>query len=154
MLSTMGICYTFDEDNREGRLGTNPCYTIRYYTPGIRTRLVDRYVIEDGYMWFKVKSVKQIATQKSTSYCLEVTDDSTEPVFMLSSGLYTHNCRLLSDTSKLDAFINSIGGTALSVGSCETASFWIAKPSLLCATSSSGTSKKDCFQTTRTGLLS
>ncbi len=119
MLSTMGICYTFDEDNREGRLGTNPCYTIRYYTPGIRTRLVDRYVIEDGYMWFKVKSVKQIATQKSTSYCLEVTDDSTEPVFMLSSGLYTHNCRLLSDTSKLDAFINSIGGTALSVGSCR-----------------------------------
>lgn len=28
-------------------------------------------------------------------------------------------CRLLSDTSKLDAFINSIGGTALSVGSCR-----------------------------------
>lgn len=28
-------------------------------------------------------------------------------------------CRLLSDTSKLDAFINSIGGTALSVGSVQ-----------------------------------
>ena len=28
-------------------------------------------------------------------------------------------CRLLSDTQKLDAFINSIGGTALSVGSCR-----------------------------------
>ena len=28
-------------------------------------------------------------------------------------------CRLLSDTNKLDAFINSIGGTALSVGSCR-----------------------------------
>lgn len=28
-------------------------------------------------------------------------------------------CRLLSDTSKLDAFINSIGGTALSVGSAR-----------------------------------
>lgn len=28
-------------------------------------------------------------------------------------------CRLLSDTSKLDAFINSIGGTALSVGSIK-----------------------------------
>lgn len=28
-------------------------------------------------------------------------------------------CRLLSDTSKLSGFINSIGGTALSVGSCQ-----------------------------------
>lgn len=28
-------------------------------------------------------------------------------------------CRLLSDTSKLDAFINSIGGTALSIGSVQ-----------------------------------
>lgn len=28
-------------------------------------------------------------------------------------------CRLLSDTQKLDAFVNSIGGTALSVGSCR-----------------------------------
>lgn len=28
-------------------------------------------------------------------------------------------CRLLSDTSKLDAFINSIGGTALSIGSVK-----------------------------------
>ena len=28
-------------------------------------------------------------------------------------------CRLLSDTNKLDAFVNSIGGTALSVGSCR-----------------------------------
>lgn len=28
-------------------------------------------------------------------------------------------CRLLSETNKLDAFVNSIGGTALSVGSCR-----------------------------------
>ena len=42
-----------------------------------------------------------------------------DPIFMLASGLHTHNCRLLSDTKKLDAFINSIGGTALSVGSCR-----------------------------------
>ena len=33
-------------------------------------------------------------------------------------GVLSNCCRLLSDTKKLDAFINSIGGTALSVGSC------------------------------------
>lgn len=34
-------------------------------------------------------------------------------------GILSNCCRLLSDTAKLDAFINSIGGTALSVGSCR-----------------------------------
>ncbi len=34
-------------------------------------------------------------------------------------GVLSNFCRLLSDTQKLDAFINSIGGTALSVGSCR-----------------------------------
>lgn len=34
-------------------------------------------------------------------------------------GVLSNCCRLLSDSSKLDAFINSIGGTALSVGSCR-----------------------------------
>lgn len=34
-------------------------------------------------------------------------------------GTLSNCCRLLSDTKKLDAFINSIGGTALSVGSCR-----------------------------------
>lgn len=34
-------------------------------------------------------------------------------------GILSNCCRLLSETQKLDAFINSIGGTALSVGSCR-----------------------------------
>ena len=34
-------------------------------------------------------------------------------------GILSNCCRLLSNTNKLDAFINSIGGTALSVGSCR-----------------------------------
>lgn len=41
--------------------------------------------------------------------------------FFISDNVYTLSncCRLLSQTNKLDAFINSIGGTALSVGSCR-----------------------------------
>jgi len=34
-------------------------------------------------------------------------------------GVLSNCCRLLSDTNQLDPFINSIGGTALSVGSCR-----------------------------------
>ena len=34
-------------------------------------------------------------------------------------GTLSNCCRLLSDTTKLDAFINSIGGTALSIGSVK-----------------------------------
>lgn len=34
-------------------------------------------------------------------------------------GVLSNCCRLLSDTNALDPFINSIGGTALSVGSCR-----------------------------------
>jgi len=34
-------------------------------------------------------------------------------------GVLSNCCRLLSDSSKLDAFINSIGGTALSIGSIK-----------------------------------
>lgn len=34
-------------------------------------------------------------------------------------GTLSNCCRLLSDTKKLDAFINSVGGTSLSIGSCR-----------------------------------
>lgn len=42
-------------------------------------------------------------------------------------GVLSNCCRLLSDTSKLDAFINSIGGTALSVGSCRVSTINLAR---------------------------
>ena len=42
-------------------------------------------------------------------------------------GVLSNCCRLLSDTSKLDAFVNSIGGTALSVGSCRVSTINLAR---------------------------
>lgn len=42
-------------------------------------------------------------------------------------GVLSNCCRLLSNTSKLDAFINSIGGTALSVGSCRVSTINLAR---------------------------
>ncbi len=117
LFASLGMVTNISEDNREGRLGNNTNYTIRYYTPKNRTSLKDVYILDDDYMWVKIKSITKIKST-SKSYCLEVVDD-TEPIFMLGNGVITHNCRLLSDTTKLNAFINSIGGTALSIGSVK-----------------------------------
>lgn len=42
-------------------------------------------------------------------------------------GVLSNCCRLLSDTKQLDPFINSIGGTALSVGSCRVSTINLAR---------------------------
>ena len=119
LFSSLGIVTRVNSDNREGRLSSRTCYTIRWYTPNSRTSLKDVYVIDSDFMWVKIQSIEILKTAgKTTSYCLEVLDD-VEPVFMLANGVHTHNCRLISDTSRLDAFINSIGGTALSIGSVK-----------------------------------
>jgi len=118
LFASMGIVTNITTDERPERLGSNTNYTIRYYMPNNRSKLKDVYFIDDNYMWVKIKSINKVSYGKK-SYCLEVMDNSIEPVFTLGNGIVTHNCRLLSDTKKLDAFINSIGGTALSVGSCR-----------------------------------
>ena len=54
-------------------------------------------------------------------WCSNHNIDWSDSNFFCSNnvGVLSNCCRLLSDTKKLDAFINSIGGTALSVGSCR-----------------------------------
>lgn len=47
-------------------------------------------------------------------------------------GVLSNCCRLLSDTKKLDAFINSIGGTALSVGSCRVSTINLVRIAYEC----------------------
>lgn len=53
----------------------------------------------------------------------------TDSNFFVSDnvGVLSNCCRLLSDTTKLNAFINSIGGTALSVGSCRVSTINLAR---------------------------
>lgn len=64
----------------------------------------DKFVDEDFARWCSDHNVKW--------------NDSN---FFVSDnvGTLSNCCRLLSDTTKLDAFINSIGGTALSIGSVK-----------------------------------
>lgn len=143
MLASMGIPSTVDEDSRDSRLGKNTSYTIRWYTPEGRTQRKGVYKIEDNMFWFKVKSVNKIKTNATTSFCLEVLDKDTEPVFMLPSGILTHNCRLLNDTTKVKAsgFINSIGGTSLKIGSVKVSTINLRRVAL-----ESGSDKNKFFK--------
>lgn len=66
----------------------------------------------------EIISVERCDQEGEYVFCVNMEDQSS-PYFTLANGIQTHNCRLISDTSKLDAFINSIGGTALSIGSVK-----------------------------------
>lgn len=70
----------------------------------IHTRNWDIFVDKDFAYWC---STHNITWSDSNFFCSS------------DVGTLSNCCRLLSDTKKLDAFINSIGGTALSVGSCR-----------------------------------
>ena len=117
VFTSLGIVTRIDEDNRENRLGKNTCYTLRFYTPN-KKKIKDLYIVEEDMLWIKIKSITRCCSKKRTSYCLEVLDD-VEPVFTLGNGIITHNCRVTNDTKQMPAFINSIGGTALSIGSVK-----------------------------------
>ena len=54
-------------------------------------------------------------------WCSDHNTEWNDSNFFVSDnvGTLSNCCRLLSDTTKLDAFINSIGGTALSIGSVK-----------------------------------
>lgn len=70
----------------------------------IKTREWDVFVDKDFARWC---SDHNIEWSDSNFFCSN------------NVGILSNCCRLLSDTKKLDAFVNSIGGTALSVGSCR-----------------------------------
>lgn len=128
IFSSLGIVTRINTDERENRLGNNPVYTLRFYSPGDRKKLKDVYIIDDDFMWIKIKSITRVASRATTSYCLEVQDD-VEPIFMLGNGVLTHNCRLKSNIEDL-GFFSSIGGTALRVGSVKVSTINIARLAL------------------------
>lgn len=117
LLGSLGSVTKIYEDNRENRLGNNVNYVIRWFDPNGKTKRKGSYIIDDNYTWIKIKSIEVLPNVTGGSYCLEVVTEGAPEEFMLGNGIVTHNCRLLSDSSKLEGFINSIGGTALSIGS-------------------------------------
>lgn len=102
------------EIRREQSMFTYPVLTFSLlkrndFKPGeieemIKTKDWDVFVDQDFARW---ASTHNIEYSDSNFFCSD------------NVGVLSNCCRLLSDTTKLDAFINSIGGTALSVGSCR-----------------------------------
>ncbi|MBE6917964.1 MAG: hypothetical protein E7470_08720 [Ruminococcaceae bacterium] len=72
---------------------------------------------------FKKSKMQDILEQKEefARWCSDHNTKWNDSNFFISGDVTTLSncCRLLSDTSKLNAFINSIGGTALSIGSVK-----------------------------------
>jgi len=57
-------------------------------------------------------------TDEDYVYCF-VMDDVNDPYFTLPNGVVSHNCRLLSDSTKLTGFVNSLGAAGLEIGSVK-----------------------------------
>lgn len=91
---------------------------IRWYDDDSGYTEENVFIRRNNSTYFKIVDISPVDYDDQYVYCFEM-DREDEPYFTLPNGLITHNCRLLSDTSKLNAFINSIGGTALSIGSVK-----------------------------------
>lgn len=95
-----------------------PLYCIRWYEECNKRSMYGIYKKHMNSTYFKITSIEKYESSDEYTYCFEI-DNQSEPYFTLPNGIITHNCRLLSDTSKLSGFINSVGGTALSIGSVK-----------------------------------
>jgi ribonucleoside-triphosphate reductase len=97
LASTLGTVTNVVADQREGRFGTDPNYTVRIYQL-TNDYYRDTWFKSDDKVWFKIEKVEEIPS--STAYCFEVEDG--EPMFTVgTTGILTHNCRLKIDLREL-----------------------------------------------------
>lgn len=76
----------------------------------------------------EVTNIERYEGDSPIVYCFEM-EDEENPYFMLANGVITHNCRLKSNIEDLGYF-NSIGGTALKVGSVKVNTVNLARIAL------------------------
>lgn len=114
LCATLGISVRINEDNRENRLGTNTCYIIRTYAPDKnKSKYEGVYILDEDYMWFKVSEINTYSSPSNTyAYCLEIASEDEEPIFMMSNGIVTHNCRLQIDLTTLSRAGGGVFGSS------------------------------------------
>lgn len=126
VLTSLGLSYDIDEDKRtkkDGKLSDNIIYCIRYYSK-IKNNFKDYYSRDkkNNLAFFKVVSIEEYDEYEKDVHCFEILGDD-EKYFTLANGIYTHNCRVtlnindIQEKNKTLGFMNSIGGSSLSVGS-------------------------------------
>lgn len=101
-----------------------PVYCIRWYETYKRHQK-DIYKWSNNSIYFKIKSIEPYESDDEYVYCFEM-ENKDEPYFTLPNGVITHNCRLVSDIKNLGYF-NSLGGTALEVGSVKVNTINLAR---------------------------
>lgn len=104
-----------------------PVYCIRWYESYKRVQK-GVYKWFNNSIYFKIKSIEPYDSTKDVCYCFEM-DNEDEPYFTLPNGVITHNCRLKSNIKDLGYF-NSVGGTALKVGSVKVNTINLARLAL------------------------
>lgn len=110
---------------RGGEYNRNyPTICIRWYAPKNKRSNTGVFIIRNNSIYFKIKSIEKYETDDDFVYCFEM--PVHEPYFTLPNGIITHNCRLISDVNQLGYF-NSIGGTALEVGSVKVNTINLAR---------------------------
>lgn len=91
--------------------------------PVLTYSLLKKDNISDEYAreMIKTKNYDVFVDKEFARWCSDHNCTWNDSNFFMSSdvGTLSNCCRLLSDTRKLSAFINSIGGTALSIGSVK-----------------------------------
>lgn len=128
LLATMGL--TAKVKTRKHNKGVHgdthnqTTYVIDILIPTLQSERTKSYIMGKDFYWVKIRKITY-RKRTENSYCLEMKDNG-EPVFMLANGLHTHNCRLISDVKQLGYF-NSIGGTALEVGSVKVNTINLAR---------------------------
>jgi ribonucleoside-triphosphate reductase len=106
IMASLGMTYSIHSfDDRKategGKYSDTTVYRIDFPNRGTYGM---QYACDDEYRYCSIKSI-EIVEMGAPLYCIEV--DSDEHLFMLSSGLMTHNCRL---SLNLDEIASVTGG--------------------------------------------
>jgi anaerobic ribonucleoside-triphosphate reductase len=97
LAATLGATTSIYKDDREGRLGAEPNYSVLVYQLN-RKKYGNVWFKKKDRLWVRIKSIEKIPNK--TAYCFEVSNG--EPVFTAgSTGILTHNCRLRLDKREL-----------------------------------------------------
>lgn len=104
-------------------------YCIRWYEPNNKRSRKNIYTKFNNNIYFKITNIEPYEIDDDNQlYCFEISNQD-EPYFTLPNGIITHNCRLKSNIQDLGYF-NSIGSTALKVGSVKVSTINFARLAL------------------------
>ena len=122
-----------------------PLYCVRWYDCGNRRKLNNNYLAYNNSMFYKIVSITEYNNTDPNGdvYCFEM-QNQFEPYFTLPNGIITHNCRLKSNIKDIGYF-NSVGGTALKVGSVKVSTINLARIALDVLNECNGDINEDAY---------